>query len=60
MPQGCASTKRRGTLTDKCHLIIMGGTFLYGGQATRRRFMKQAFDALNGNRPRCLRPIDCD
>lgn len=41
---------QQGHLADKCHLIIMGGTFLYGKQAMRHRFMKEAFDALNGKK----------
>ncbi|MFA6489267.1 MAG: tRNA uridine(34) 5-carboxymethylaminomethyl modification radical SAM/GNAT enzyme Elp3 [Candidatus Micrarchaeia archaeon] len=41
---------QQGHLADKCHLIVMGGTFLYGKQAMRHRFMKQAFCALNGKK----------
>ncbi|VVB98694.1 Uncharacterised protein [uncultured archaeon] len=40
----------QGHATDKCHLIIMGGTFLYSGikQGYRHSFMKEAFETLNG------------
>ncbi|MCX8196736.1 MAG: tRNA uridine(34) 5-carboxymethylaminomethyl modification radical SAM/GNAT enzyme Elp3 [Candidatus Micrarchaeota archaeon] len=38
----------QGHPVDKCHLIIMGGTFLYGfSQNERHAFMKEAFDTLN-------------
>jgi len=47
--------KQQGHLADKCHLIVMGGTFLYGGNSTARHlFMKQTFDALNGKRSSSL------
>jgi elongator complex protein 3 len=45
----------QGHSTDKCHLIIMGGTFLCAPKALRRSFVKEAFDALNGNRSRTIR-----
>ncbi len=38
----------QGHPTDKCHLIIMGGTFLYVDESSRHSFMKEAFDTLNG------------
>ncbi|MCX8198030.1 MAG: tRNA uridine(34) 5-carboxymethylaminomethyl modification radical SAM/GNAT enzyme Elp3 [Candidatus Micrarchaeota archaeon] len=38
---------QQGHLAEKCHLIIMGGTFLYGKPQQRSRFMKEAFEALN-------------
>jgi len=44
----------QGHIADKCHLIIMGGTFLYGGQAGRRKFMKEAFETLNNRKSRTL------
>ena len=40
----------QGHIADKCHLIIMGGTFLYGEDKGRHSFMKEAFDALNGKK----------
>lgn len=45
----------QGHVADKCHLIIMGGTFLYPSQKYRHSFMKEAFEALNGHRSRTLR-----
>jgi elongator complex protein 3 len=44
----------QGHLAEKCHLIIMGGTFLYGPSQARRSFMKEAFEALNGKKSRTL------
>jgi len=44
----------QGHIADKCHLIIMGGTFLYGAQEGRHRFMKEAFETLNGKKSRTL------
>lgn len=38
----------QGHPTDKCHLIVMGGTFLCAPEKTRHAFMKEAFDAFNG------------
>ena len=38
----------QGHNVDKCHLIFMGGTLLAAPPAPRRRFVKEAFDALNG------------
>ncbi len=40
--------QQQGHETSKCHLIIMGGTFLCAPPAYRRSFIKQAFDELNG------------
>ena len=39
----------QGHTTDKCHIIIMGGTFLYPGikESYRHSFMKEAFETLN-------------
>ena len=47
----------QGHTTDKCHLIIMGGTFLYSGikESYCHAFMKEAFDALNGKKSASLR-----
>ncbi len=46
----------QGHIADKCHLIIMGGTFLYGfGPKQRNAFMKDAYGALNGRKASCLR-----
>lgn len=47
--------KEQGHTADKCHLIIMGGTFLYAAEKPRHLFMKQAFDALNGSKSKSLR-----
>jgi len=47
----------QGHTVDKCHLIIMGGTFLYSGikESYRHSFMKEAFDTLNGKKSRTLK-----
>jgi elongator complex protein 3 len=45
----------QGHATDKCHLIIMGGTFLCATRAQKEEFVKQAFDALNGHKSATLR-----
>ena len=45
---------QQGHLADKCHLIVMGGTFLYGEERARHAFMKEAFDALNGKKSASL------
>lgn len=45
----------QGHTADKCHLIIMGGTFLYIGEKPRHAFMKEAFDTLNGKKSPALR-----
>ena len=47
----------QGHTIDKCHLIIMGGTFLYSGikESHRHAFMKEAFDTLNGKKSRTLK-----
>jgi len=45
----------QGHGTDKCHLIVMGGTFLYSPAKNQQAFMKDAFDALNQKRSRTLR-----
>lgn len=47
--------RAQGHTADKCHLIIMGGTFLYTGEKARHLFMKGAFDALNGSKSKSLR-----
>ena len=36
-----------GHATDKCELIIMGGTFMAWDKANREAFIKRAFDAFN-------------
>jgi len=38
-----------GHVTDKCELIIMGGTFNAQPRAYQENFMKRAFDAFNGS-----------
>ncbi|VVC00968.1 Uncharacterised protein [uncultured archaeon] len=40
----------QGHPTDKCHLIVMGGTFLCSPQKKRHAFVKQAFEAFNGKK----------
>jgi len=45
----------QGHGTDKCHLIIMGGTFLHAPKKGREAFMLDAYNALNGKRSRTLR-----
>jgi len=45
----------QGHATDKCHLIVMGGTFLCAPEARRLAFMKETFEALNGRKSRTLR-----
>ncbi|MBS3054342.1 MAG: tRNA uridine(34) 5-carboxymethylaminomethyl modification radical SAM/GNAT enzyme Elp3 [Candidatus Aenigmarchaeota archaeon] len=37
-----------GHVTDKCELIIMGGTFMAWDKLNRENFIKRAFDAFNG------------
>lgn len=39
----------QGHPTDKCHLIVMGGTFLCAPERKRHAFMKRAFDSFNGS-----------
>ncbi|MCX6772703.1 MAG: tRNA uridine(34) 5-carboxymethylaminomethyl modification radical SAM/GNAT enzyme Elp3 [Candidatus Micrarchaeota archaeon] len=47
----------QGHTTDKCHLIVMGGTFLYSGikESYRHAFMKEAFETLNRKKSLSLR-----
>ena len=45
----------QGHGTDKCHLIVMGGTFLCSPVSHQQSFMKDAFDTLNGKKSRTLR-----
>ncbi|MCX6770422.1 MAG: tRNA uridine(34) 5-carboxymethylaminomethyl modification radical SAM/GNAT enzyme Elp3 [Candidatus Micrarchaeota archaeon] len=40
----------QGHGTDKCHLIVMGGTFLCSPKKAQEGFMKEAFDTLNGKK----------
>jgi elongator complex protein 3 len=44
----------QGHAADKCHLIIMGGTFLCAPAGRQRAFMKEAYEALNGKKSRSL------
>jgi len=44
----------QGHATDKCHLIVMGGTFLCSPALHQQEFMKEAFEALNGKKSRTL------
>ncbi|MCD6215789.1 MAG: tRNA uridine(34) 5-carboxymethylaminomethyl modification radical SAM/GNAT enzyme Elp3 [Candidatus Aenigmarchaeota archaeon] len=37
-----------GHPTDKCELIVMGGTFLAMDKDYKKKFMKSCYDALNG------------
>ncbi len=39
-----------GHVTDKCQLIVMGGTFLAQDAKYRESFVKGAFDAFNGKK----------
>ena len=39
---------QQGHPTDKCHLILMGGTFLAVPKDYRHEFLKGCFDAFNG------------
>lgn len=50
-----AQYESQGHIADKCHLIIMGGTFLSAPRKVRHAFMKDAFDALNGCKSASLR-----
>ena len=45
----------QGHGTDKCHLIVMGGTFLCSPEKRQQAFMKEAYETLNGRRSRTLR-----
>ena len=45
----------QGHGTDKCHLIVMGGTFLCSPVSRQQSFMKEAFDTLNGRKSKTLR-----
>jgi elongator complex protein 3 len=45
----------QGHGTDKCHLIVMGGTFLCSPKASQEKFMLDAYNALNNRRSRTLR-----
>lgn len=46
--------KATGHPTDKCEVIIMGGTFLETPQAYRRTFVKEIYEALNGKKAKTL------
>ncbi len=37
-----------GHNTDKCELIVMGGTFLSANKSFQEKFIKECFDAFNG------------
>ncbi|MEM2963016.1 MAG: tRNA uridine(34) 5-carboxymethylaminomethyl modification radical SAM/GNAT enzyme Elp3 [Candidatus Anstonellales archaeon] len=39
---------QQGHPTDKCHLILMGGTFLAVPKDYRHKFVKECYDAFNG------------
>jgi elongator complex protein 3 len=43
-----------GHPTDKCELIIMGGTFLCASKKFQEGFVKRCFDALNDNKSKTL------
>ncbi|MFA5929310.1 MAG: tRNA uridine(34) 5-carboxymethylaminomethyl modification radical SAM/GNAT enzyme Elp3 [Candidatus Micrarchaeia archaeon] len=45
----------QGHGTDKCHLIVMGGTFLCSPKKSQEKFMLDAYNALNGRKNRTLR-----
>lgn len=40
--------REMGHPTDKCEIIIMGGTFLQMSEEYRKDFIKRTYDALNG------------
>ncbi len=44
-----------GHATDKCEVIVMGGTFLEMDRKYKRSFIKGIYDALNGRRARTLK-----
>lgn len=46
---------QQGHETGKCHLIVMGGTFLNVDEKYRNEFMKEAFETLNGKKAATLR-----
>jgi elongator complex protein 3 len=43
-----------GHITEKCDLIVMGGTFLETPKTYQLNFMKGIYEGLNGARPRTL------
>jgi elongator complex protein 3 len=45
----------QGHGTDKCHLIVMGGTFLCSPKKSQEKFMLDAYSTLNGRKSRTLR-----
>jgi elongator complex protein 3 len=45
----------QGHALGKCHLIIMGGTFLCAPREKKEAFVKDAFEALNGRKSKTLR-----
>jgi len=45
----------QGHGTDKCHLIVMGGTFLCSPKKAQEKFMLGAYNTLNGRQSRTLR-----
>ncbi|MCX6769422.1 MAG: tRNA uridine(34) 5-carboxymethylaminomethyl modification radical SAM/GNAT enzyme Elp3 [Candidatus Micrarchaeota archaeon] len=46
--------KKQGHPASKCHLIIMGGTFLCSPRSVREGFMKNAYGALNQSKSKNL------
>ncbi len=44
-----------GHPTDKCELIIMGGTFMFWARKKQEHFVKRCFDAFNGKNSRTLK-----
>ncbi len=49
-----AQYEAAGHVTDKCEIIVMGGTFLSMDQAYKRSFIKGIYDGLNGERAETL------
>jgi elongator complex protein 3 len=47
--------KMQGHPTDKCHIIIMGGTFLYAKREERFPFIKEVFETLNNKKAKTLK-----
>jgi elongator complex protein 3 (tRNA carboxymethyluridine synthase) len=47
--------KNTGHKTDKCELIIMGGTWSYLPKQYQTRFIKRCFDAFNGKKAKNIK-----
>jgi len=49
-----AQYKATGHPTDKCEVIVMGGTFLETKPSYRRAFIKEIYDTMNGEKAKTL------